>query len=139
MELSLMDKFTDPALFDSLTMGEKAMGALITTCMGMGITFIVLILLWFVMNTMSKVATKTDDVVIKRDSVNLKPTISDTVENERVDDKELVAVISAAIAAYEATNGITSGNLVVRKITRISGNSWGSAGMADCLESRKIY
>lgn len=137
MELSLMEKFADPVLFDSLTTSEKAMGALITTCMGMGITFIVLILLWAVIVVMSKAITKTQTTAVTITSANAADSVA--VQNEMINDAELVAVITAAIAAYEGNSGFSANNLVVRRITRIAGNAWANAGMAECLESRKVY
>lgn len=133
MELSLMEKFADPALFDTLTTGEKAIGALITTCMGMGITFIVLILLWAVIVAMSKVLAKTQKTAISEKAAD------SAVAQKDINDTELVAAITAAIVAYETSTGHNSSNFVVRKITRIAGNAWGNAGMNECLESRKIY
>lgn len=133
MELSLMEKFADPALFDTLTTGEKTIGALITTCMGMGITFIVLLLLWTVIVAMSKVLAKTQKTAISENAAE------SAAVQEDINDTELVAVITAAISAYEASTGHTSSNIVVRKITRIAGNAWANAGMTECLESRKIY
>ena len=44
--MGLMDKFSDPSLFDSLSFGDKMAGSAITMLMGMGITFVVLMLLW---------------------------------------------------------------------------------------------
>lgn len=51
---------------------------------------------------------------------------------------ELIAVITAAIAAYESGQG--HGNLTVRKINRISGPApaWYDAGRAECMDSRRI-
>ena len=43
------------------------------------------------------------------------------VEENLVDDLELVAVIAAAIAAYEGTS---ADGLVVRSIRRAPGNKW---------------
>ena len=37
--MGLMDKFSDPSLFDSLSFGDKMAGSAITMLMGMGITF----------------------------------------------------------------------------------------------------
>ena len=37
-ETSIMQQFSDPNLFESLSFGEKMIGAGITTLMGMGIT-----------------------------------------------------------------------------------------------------
>ncbi len=137
MELSLMEKFADPALFESLTTSEKAMGSLITTCMGMGITFIVLVLLWAVIVVMSKFMNKAQKTTVKGNSANVADSI--VGQDEIINDAELVAAITAAIAAYEGNLGLSSGNFVVRRITRIAGNAWATAGMAECLESRKVY
>ena len=52
--------------------------------------------------------------------------------------EELIAVISAAIAAFEGGKVIS--NLVIRKISREHGQVtvWNSAGRADCMRSRRI-
>ena len=51
---------------------------------------------------------------------------------------EIIAVIAAAIAAMEGSSN--SDGLIIRKINRVSGFRpiWGSAGTADCLDSRKF-
>jgi hypothetical protein len=48
-------------------------------------------------------------------------------------------VISAAIAAYERERRGGNGNLIVRKISRVSGETtaWSNAGRIDCINSRK--
>ena len=65
-----------------------------------------------------------------------KPQTADS--GESISETELAAVIMAAIAAYRADCG--SSSLIVRKITRISGNdtSWSNAAKMDCIESRKF-
>lgn len=52
---------------------------------------------------------------------------------------EIIAVITAAIAAFTA--GETAGNgLIVRKISRIHGEkvSWSNAGLMECIDSRRF-
>ena len=50
------------------------------------------------------------------------------VEAEEMDDTELVAVISAAIAAYEADNGSASSDgFVVRSIRKVNKSKWQNA------------
>lgn len=139
MELSLIEKFSDPALFDSLTMGEKATGALITTFTGMGITFIVLVLLWAVIVIMSKTIGAVDKEKIQKNPENIEVNKPEKVQNSNVNDEELVAVILAAIVASEGNKNLSASNLVVRKIKKVSGNVWSNAGMADCVESRRVY
>ncbi|WP_027400183.1 OadG family protein [Anaerovorax odorimutans] len=148
MELSLMQKFADPTLFDQLSNGDKAVAALITTIMGMGITFIVLILLWAMIAIMTKIL---DSLQKKPETVNLTSaqavaeakasTNTADLENKsdiKGENPELVAVIMAAIAASEGSD--FKNNLVIRKINRIAGNPpvWAKAGGIDCIESRKF-
>ena len=52
--MGLMEQFANPETVHSLSMGEKLAGAGITTIMGMGITFIVLLLLWGCVAIMTK-------------------------------------------------------------------------------------
>jgi len=141
-ELSLMEKFVDPAMIDTLTIGEKSTGALITTVMGMGITFVVLIFLWGLIALMAKfTAEKT--TVVNPDKDDLKkagcpPTVTLTQTTTQTGTPtEVIAVIMAAISAFE---GGAAGNLIIRKISRAAGQTtaWGTAGSSDAINSRKF-
>lgn len=142
MDMSLMEMFANPEYFDSLSFGDKMAGAGITTLMGMGITFIVLLLLWGCITVMSRclgTAKKKEKPV--KETTAVTPAASEATSaqtQDLADQTELVAVITAAIMAMEG-NGSKS-NLVVRKISRISGEmpAWASAGHSDCIESRKL-
>lgn len=138
-----MQRFADPALFEQLTNSEKAIGALITTILGMGITFIVLALLWGLIAVVTKLMnvsqkdtnTSTNNVVLTEKSTE---TTLNGEENMTNENPELIAVIMAAIAASEG--GEFKNNLIIRKINRIAGAvpAWGKAGGLDCIDSRKI-
>lgn len=135
--MGLMEQFANPETMHSLSMGEKLAGAGITTVMGMGITFLVLILLWGCVAIMTKFTyrPKKEEQAPQQTSA-AAPSAAPAVTPAAADDS-LIAVISAAIAAYE---GGSPNNLVVRKISRISGATtvWGDAGRADCIDSRKF-
>lgn len=142
--MSLMEQFADPTYFEGLSMGERLAGATVTMCMGLGITFIVLIILWACIAVMAKItnrSAKTSD----RAAAPAAPAAAaaqaeakaPAAESAETADGELVAVIAAAVAAME--NTVVS-NLVVRKITRVSGptNAWASAGLSECINSRRM-
>lgn len=148
--MSLMEQFADPAYFEGLSMGEKLTGATVTMCMGLGITFIVLIILWGCIAIMAKIThrpakddggTTVAPVSVSADipaDDEINAVIAAAVAAAGEDASgELVAVIAAAIAAAE--NTVVS-NLVVRKITRVAGptNAWASAGLAECIDSRRM-
>ena len=69
------------------------------------------------------------------DDEKLKQTEQSKAEDV-ITDGQLIAVISAAIAAFEGK--AVSSNLVVRKVSRQRGRStvWGEAGITDCMRSR---
>lgn len=137
--MSLMEQFANPDMIENLSMGDKLAGAGITTLMGMGITFVVLLLLWGCISIMTKFTyrpNKGEKAPQTTADANAAPSAAQPVKSE-VRDEELAAVIAAAIAAYEGTS--VSG-IVVRKIQRISGatTAWADAGRADCIDSRKF-
>lgn len=136
--MSLMEQFANPSTFESLGMGEKLAGATVTMCMGLGITFCVLIILWIIIKLMGVAAgsskkDKKEEAVVTA-TENAAPAAATTDE---MDNAELVAVIAAAIAASENTY---VSDLVVRKITRVSGptNAWNKAGLSECIDSRRM-
>ena len=138
--MGLMEKFSNPELFTSLGFGEKMAGSAITMLMGMGITFCVLLLLWgFVglMGTAMNMSKKGDKAPQTTTDAAAPPSAAADITDHSAIDENVIAVIAAAIAAYE---GGSPNNLVVRKIRRISGETtaWGDAGRADCIESRKF-
>lgn len=137
--MGLMEQFANPETMHSLSMGEKLAGAGITTIMGMGITFIVLILLWGCVAVMTKFTyrPKKETPAAPQQPAAATPPASAASTPASAADDSLIAIISAAIAAYEGT---TANSLVVRKISRISGatTAWGDAGRADCIDSRKF-
>lgn len=138
--MGLMERFADPALFEALDFGEKMTGSFITMLMGMGVTFLVLCLLWGFVAIMGKfmgIASKGDKASAKTEAA-ATPSVPQVAQVNNNDDEVIAAVIAAAIAAYQGSGG--TGNLVVRKISRISGETtlWTNAAREDCIASRKF-
>lgn len=101
------------------TFGELMKNAGLNTLLGMGTVFTVLILIMFVI-MLFEIPSK----MKKKEKEAEKPTSVDkaveqiTANEEAQDDTELIAVISAAIAAYEGSSASGDG-YVVRSIRRI--------------------
>lgn len=140
--MGLMDIFSNPDTFNSLSMGDKLVGSTITMLMGMGITFCVLLLLWAFVAVMGKamnVGKAKGDKASEaaKTEAAATPSVAAAPASSAQDDV-IAAVIAAAIAAYQSGGG--TGNLVVRKISRISGETtaWANAAREDCIESRKF-
>ena len=104
------------------TFGESMARAGLNTLLGMGTVFAVLILISFIIAAFGLIPKLFEP---KKPVENKKADdiVSQIVEREELsDDTELVAVISAAIAAYEGS-GSTDG-FVVRSIRKTKNSRW---------------
>ena len=115
-------------------------GSAVTMLMGMGITFVVLCLLWGFVAIMGRAmgAVSKGDKASAKTEAAATPSEAAAPVAAKADDEIIAAVIAAAIAAYQGSGG--TGNLVVRKISRISGETtlWTNAAREDCIASRKF-
>ena len=135
-EQSLMDIFSDPNTIHSLSFGEKMLGSTVTMIMGLGITFTILLLIWLFIAIMGKILRAAEHKK-KAEAAPAAAGPAPAKAEPAAADDSLIAVIAAAIAAYE---GGSADNLVVRKITRLSGDMtpWESAANLARMETRKM-
>lgn len=91
------------------TLGEDLKKAGLNTILGMGTTFVILIFLSLIISLFRFIPDIQEGFAKKKESpaaAAVDNTISQIIEKEEaVDDNELIAVISAAIAAYEGASG----------------------------------
>ena len=111
------------------TLGEKMNKAVLNTILGMGTVFTILILISFIISCFSyipkiqKAFAKSDKKEISSASSAANNTIAQIIQKEELSgDLELVAVITAAIAAAGTTTG-SNDKFVVRSIKRRK-NKW---------------
>lgn len=132
--VELLTKFADPQLMKSLSGTERLIAGLITTVLGMGITFVSLVVLQFVTGFMEKFSDKEPAAVEPAAPVKAeeKPV---EVTDSRADDEELVAAITTAIAMQLQTS---VSNIVIRNIRRIDDHSpvWNKAGISEQLHNK---
>ncbi len=133
--MTLMEIFSNPDVMHTLSFGEKMLASTITMIMGLGITFTVLILIWIFIAIMGKVLG-TGKKPAAAPAAAAPAPVETKASVEEASDDSLVAVIAAAIAAYQGAN---ANNLVVKKITRLSGDNtpWGVSGLEDRLDTRR--
>ena len=124
-------KMTSCTLNLDETMGQLMTRAALNTLLGMGTVFVVLILISLIISAFGLIPKiqasfskkKEEPVVTPSDSA--APVTAKTEEPEDLtDDLELVAVIAAAIAAYEGTS---ADGFQVRSIRRANTNKWKKA------------
>lgn len=138
--MELIYSLKDPAVVASMPWGDKLIAGLMVSAIGMTITFIGLIFLWAMIVLMTKLLvrkSKDSPVVVvpeKNVSMQKEATISVAAADSEIDE-ELVAVITAAIAASLKT-GIH--NIVVRNIVRVADETpaWAKNGRVNQMNTR---
>lgn len=120
--------FNEKSYVESMTIdaqygtGEILKKAGLNTLLGMGTVFTVLIFISFIISLFNYIpAIQAKFGKKEAASPAAAPAMASEPEEELSDDLELVAVISAAIAAYEGTS---SDGFVVRSIKRKTTNKW---------------
>ena len=119
------------------TTGEKMAKAGMNTLMGMGVVFVVLIFISWLISMFKYISVFEAKMKAKKNAAAAAsaapaapapaaapaPTAAPAEEENLTDDTELVSVITAAIAAYEGKETVDNG-LVVRSIKRVSNRNW---------------
>ncbi len=120
---------------DILESGSKVM------VLGIAAVFLALTTIVLVINILKKAVSKESTTEKKDKDINVEDNKLDekqstvTIDNEVTDDSELIAVITAAVAA--SLNRSTH-NIIVRRVERIRGNrsQWNKAGRYEHLSSK---
>ena len=118
------NKMTSAVFNVDRTFGENMKNAGLNTLLGMGTVFVVLILISFIISLFRYIAVIEDKMKNKKEQPSATAVAADNAvaqiaaKEEQSDDLELIAVISAAIAAYEEAQGGSSDGYVVRSIKR---------------------
>ena len=107
------------------------------TVMGILIVFLILVIIMMVIKAMAllsgekksknKQASLTQSAPVQKEAETVPETTPET------DDLELVAVITAAIAAM---TGESTSDFVVRSYKKVHGNAWNKAGRMEVLDNR---
>ncbi|MBF4695600.1 OadG family protein [Fusibacter ferrireducens] len=133
--MQILENFKHAETFAQMTLGDKMMATLYVILLGMGITFVALILIWALTALMSRIirAVEGGSKPAVTEAVAPKAPAQTTVNEE--EDEALIAVITAAIAASLNTS---MHNIIVTNITRINDETpvWGRAGRSDVMNSR---
>ncbi len=119
---------------DNMTLGEKLLASLQVTLLGVSIVFIALMMLYFIIRIMDKLVNKPVKAKQQTQAIETQPVVVETIEEDTIDDTELVAVITAAVAASLQTS---THNIVVRNIVRTNDvtPAWGKLGRMQQLNN----
>lgn len=137
-KLGIIERLADPELMKQMSTSDKVMGALVVTIMGMLITFAVLLILWGLIAIMTKILHKPvqQKPAVAPATPQITP-VEDSVVSETEEDEELVAVITAAIAASLQRPIQT---IIVKNIKRSEHRvpAWANVAKHEQLDSRRF-
>ena len=118
-EFTIDDEYyvSGAAINPTYTVSQKMYKAAMNTVIGMGTVFVVLIFISFIISLFKYINRFQNKVSKKESQEDSRADVVKASDENLEDDYELVAVISAAIAAYEGETN--SNGLIVRSIRRI--------------------
>ena len=116
-----------------LDRNELILEGLAYTVMGILVVFMILVIIMLVIKAMALLSGESKPKKAPQETKVVETPVEAPVVTQTADDSELIAVITAAIAA--AMGGNSSG-FVVRSYKAVSGNAWNKAGRMDILENR---
>lgn len=129
----ILAAFANPETMKSLGISDTLYAGLVTTVLGMGITFTALIVLLFVMALMDKMLNnrKEEGAVV---APAPQPASPPAIQANK-DDGELIAAITTAIAMSLRTS---TSNIIVRNIEKVEETTpqWNKAGIIEQMNSR---
>lgn len=132
----LLTSFANPEVMPALAASDKLFAGLVTTILGMGITFTALVVLQFIVSWMDKILNNSS----RKQQPATEPAPAPSTEVEppgatEQDDKELIAVIAATIAMQMKTS---VDNIVIRNIEKVEDRSpaWNRAGILEQMTNR---
>ena len=131
----LLEIFSNSDLIESLSMGDKVTASLITTVLGMGITFSALIILLFIMIWMNKILNREPVAVTANQPAPAPQATPKATAEPQVDENEIVAAITTAIAM---SLGTSASNIIIRNIEKVEERApqWNRAGVIEQMNSR---
>lgn len=118
-----------------VTMSEALSTGGLTTVLGLGIVFAVLVILMCVLYLFKVIFYKDPNKAKKVAEAPVEAVVTESVAEETVDDDELIAVITAAVAASLNTSTY---NLQIKSLRRIKDNrpSWNKEGLRETIGNR---
>ena len=130
--IDLLAAFAEPETIHTLSVSQKLYASLITTILGMGITFVSLIVLQIITTLFDKIApTKKADTPQTPAVVAAEGASQKNTEQEQ---EEVVAAITTSLAVMLETS---TTNIVVKNIRRIEDTSptWSRAGINEQVQN----
>lgn len=137
--MNVLDNFKHEETFKLMDMSDKIVATGYVIILGIGITFVALVLIWIITVLMSKIIQglekKSELIPLTSNTPVVVKSVSQAYDQLNTDDEELVAVITAAIAASMNTS---MHHIRVTNIKRVVDQTptWGKMGRNDVMNAR---
>lgn len=121
---------------DSMTVGEKLLNGLGITLLGMGVVFVVLIILSYALDILRIISGENNKKKVPaNEEVAQANDMTNATEVVQQEDEEIIAVISAAIASL---TGTSVENFFIQSIKPVPQKStiWGTVGRQERMLDR---
>lgn len=135
--VELLAKFADPEVMKTLSMTDRLVAGLITTVLGMGITFLSLVVLQFVIGLMAKLGSEKPREEKLGSPIEHQPVTAHNEQNPSsspMNDDEIVAAITTALALQLKTS---VSKIIIRNIEKVetSTSAWHKAGISEQMNN----
>lgn len=117
-------------IYDLTTPGEIISYGVVITIEGMLVVFAILILIMLAINAMSLLSGEKKSK--KKSEVSQAVPIEETASQNAVDEGELIAVLTAAVAACMGTS---AASVNIKSYKKVS-SAWGNAAKREVLDNR---
>ncbi|WP_163339006.1 OadG family protein [Desulfopila sp. IMCC35008] len=129
--VELLAKFSDPEVIGTLSLTQRLLAGLITTILGMGITFLALVILQIVTSLFEKLAP-THTAALQPSPAPAPAPAQEPDQKQQ--EEELIAAITVALATQLQT---TTSKIVIRNIRKLEDHSptWNRVGLAEQMNN----
>ena len=141
----ILEIFSDKEMIQTLSFSEKMLGVAVTVMLGMGLTFLVLIVLQYLIGVLTSfMIAKPSDKNKQTNNASEDKKVTKEIVNEQDDDiiedsivdntEELVAAITAALTLKLGREN----RFIVKDIVRVADNTpvWNRTGLFEQMSSR---
>ncbi|MGL5231982.1 MAG: OadG family protein [Fusobacteriaceae bacterium] len=141
----ILEIFSDKEMIQTLSFSEKMLGVAVTVMLGMGLTFLVLIVLQYLIGVLTSfMIAKPSDKNKQTNNTSEDKKVTKEIVNEQDDDiiedsivdntEELVAAITAALTLKLGREN----RFIVKDIVRVADNTpvWNRTGLLEQMTSR---
>jgi len=129
----LLMQFANPQTLKTMSLANKLLAGLFTTVLGMGITFLSLIILQLIISCMNRLINTREKLAFLKRLVSGKS--NNTTDAVAIDDKKIVCAIYVSLAEMLGTS---TDRILIKSIVKAEAHSpsWNQTGLVKKMNNR---